>query len=135
MKGISLRRMASLSQPIYELRKTIRFEAAHRLPHLPIDHKCSRLHGHSYSATLVLRGVLDEKMGWIIDTGEIKKIAKPIFDLLDHRYLNEIQGLENPTSEIIAAWIYEKLASLLPQLAQVIVAETCTTEARYPVKE
>lgn len=117
----------------FELRKTITFEAAHRLPSLPETHKCSRLHGHSFRMTLVVRGPLNERTGWVLDYADLKKAARPVLELLDHRYLNEIPGLENPTSEILARWIYLKLKPNLQHLYQIIIAETCTTECTYPV--
>lgn len=116
----------------FELRKTVTFEAAHHLPHVPSGHKCGRLHGHSFSLTLILRGPLHSQQGWLVDYADIKAAAKPFLDLVDHRYLNEIQGLENPTSEVIAQFAYDFLKPQLPDLAQIIVAETCTTECRYP---
>lgn len=118
---------------LFELRKTLTFEAAHRLPHVPEGHKCGRLHGHSFQVTLVVRGPLTQKLDWVIDYSDIKAAAKPLIDRLDHYYLNEIPGLENPTAEVLSKWIFEKLKSAIPQLAQVIVAETCTSESRYPV--
>ncbi len=118
----------------FELRKSVTFEAAHRLPHLPTDHKCSRLHGHSFRVTLVVRGPLEEQKGWLMDYADLKAVLYPVVDQLDHRYLNDIAGLENPTSEVIARWIYNKLKPTLKPLYQVIIGETCTTECTYPVK-
>lgn len=117
----------------FELRKTLTFEAAHRLPNLPATHKCSRLHGHSFAMTLVVRGPLDSKNGWVMDYAEMKVAAQPIIDQLDHFYLNEIEGLANPTSEVLAQWIYQRLKPRLSALHQIIVGETCTTECSYPV--
>src|SRR5688500_12723194 len=94
---------------LHEIRKTFSFEAAHRLPHLDSSHKCARLHGHSFRVTLVVRGELVKGLDWVMDFGEIKKAFSPILDQLDHRYLNEIPGLENPTSEVLARWIYRNL--------------------------
>jgi 6-pyruvoyltetrahydropterin/6-carboxytetrahydropterin synthase len=118
----------------FEIRKSITFEAAHRLPGVPEGHKCGRLHGHSFTATLVVRGPLDQKVGWIVDFGDIKTAVDPIVKQLDHYYLNDIAGLENPTSEVLCKWIYERAKKVVPQLYQVIVSETCTSESRYPVK-
>ncbi|MGE0763687.1 MAG: 6-carboxytetrahydropterin synthase QueD [Bdellovibrionales bacterium] len=118
----------------YELRKTLTLEAAHLLPNVPAGHKCGRLHGHSFRVTLVVRGTLDDKTGWVMDYTDIKKAAQPLIDQLDHHYLNEIKGLENPTSEVLSKWIFEKLNNQLKGLYQVIVAETCTTESRYPTR-
>jgi 6-pyruvoyltetrahydropterin/6-carboxytetrahydropterin synthase len=114
-----------------ELRKTFQFEAAHLLPHLPPDHKCRRLHGHSFSAEIVVAGECDPKLGWVMDYADISAAFKPLFDQLDHRYLNEVPGLENPTSENVAAWIWERLKPGLPQLVEVVVAETCTARCVY----
>ena len=114
-----------------ELRRTFDFEAAHLLPHLPPDHKCRRLHGHSFKVEIMVGGECDPTLGWLIDYAEISKIFKPIWEQLDHRYLNEIPGLENPTSEVIAAWIWQRLKPSLPILNEVQVAETCTARCVY----
>lgn len=119
--------------PLHEVRKIFNFEAAHRLPKLAPTHKCSRLHGHSYKVTLIIRGELLPEMGWVMDFAEIKRIFSPILELLDHHYLNEVPGLENPTSEVLAHWIYNQLSNKLAGLHQVIIAETCTSETAYPV--
>jgi 6-pyruvoyltetrahydropterin/6-carboxytetrahydropterin synthase len=114
-----------------ELRKSFQFEAAHLLPLLPATHKCRRLHGHSFSVELVIAGECDPKLGWLMDYAEIKTVFSPIWEKLDHHYLNEIPGLENPTSENVAVWIWEQLKPRLPLLVEVIVAETCTARAVY----
>lgn len=121
------------NQPEIELRKTFSFEAAHRLPKLSDSHKCSRLHGHSFKVTVILRGEVHPDYGWLVDYKEISNAVKPLLEVLDHSYLNEIQGLENPTSEVLAKFIYEKVKATLPQTFQIIISETCTTECRYPV--
>ena len=118
----------------FEIRKTMSFEAAHRLPGVPEGHKCGRLHGHSFKVTFVVRGSLDSKIGWVLDFGDVKKAVKPILDQLDHYYLNEIKGLENPTSEVLSKWIFDQAELHVPGLYQIIVAETCTTESRYPIR-
>lgn len=114
-----------------ELRKTYQFEAAHLLPRLPKSHKCRRLHGHSFKVEIVVAGECDSKLGWLMDYAEISRRFRPIWKKLDHRYLNEIPGLKNPTSEEIAVWIWKKLKPKLPLLAEVVVAETCTARAVY----
>ena len=114
-----------------ELRKTFQFESAHLLPHLPNDHKCRRLHGHSFKAEIVVAGECDPKLGWLMDYADISDAFKPLWEQLDHHYLNEIPGLENPTSEIVAVWIWERLKPVLPLLTEVVVAETCTARAVY----
>ena len=114
-----------------ELRKTFQFEAAHLLPHLPKSHKCRRLHGHSFRVEVAVAGECDPKLGWLMDYAEISAAFKPVLDQLDHFYLNEIKGLENPTSEVIAEWIWKKLKPKLPLLTEIVVAETCTARAVY----
>ena len=114
-----------------ELRKTFQFEAAHLLPRLPKSHKCRRLHGHSFKVDIVVAGECDPKLGWLMDYAEISRRFRPIWQKLDHRYLNEIPGLKNPTSEEIAVWIWNKLKPKLPLLTEVTVAETCTARAVY----
>lgn len=114
-----------------EVFKQFTFEAAHRLPNLPAEHKCSRLHGHSFRVEIHVHGPVDDELGWVVDFGEIKRAFRPCYDLLDHRYLNEIEGLENPTSENLAAWIWERVAPELPGLSKIIVRETCTTGCVY----
>ena len=109
-----------------ELRKTFQFEAAHLLPRLPKSHKCRRLHGHSFKVDIVVAGECDPKLGWLMDYADITAAFKPIWEKLDHRYLNEMPGLENPTSEDIAVWIWKRLKPRLPLLTEVVVAETCT---------
>jgi 6-pyruvoyltetrahydropterin/6-carboxytetrahydropterin synthase len=114
-----------------ELRKSFQFEAAHLLPCLPETHKCRRLHGHSFSVEVVVEGECDAKLGWLMDYADITAAFKPIWEQLDHFYLNEIPGLENPTSENIAVWIWAKLKPQLPLLTAIVVAETCTARAVY----
>ena len=115
--------------------KEFRFEAAHKLPHH--DGKCSRLHGHSWVGRVYVRGerLIEDgpKQGMIIDSGDIKKYIQPLLDnFLDHYYLNETMGLENPTSEKVAKWIFEKLEKAgLPGLYAVEIQETCTSGCRY----
>ncbi len=114
-----------------ELRKTFQFEAAHHLPHLPEDHKCRRLHGHSFQVDVVVDGPCDPQLGWVMDYAEISQAFKPLWEQLDHHYLNEIEGLENPTSERVALWIWAHLRPSLPLLKEVVVAETCTARCVY----
>lgn len=114
-----------------EIFKEFTFEAAHRLPNVPEGHKCRRLHGHSFRLRLYLRGPVDPHRGWIIDFGDVKKAFKPVYERLDHHYLNEIAGLENPTSENIARWIWEQTRPLLPALSKVELYETCTSGCIY----
>ncbi len=114
-----------------DLRKTFQFEAAHLLPNLPATHKCRRLHGHSFKAEIVVRGERDPSMGWVMDYAEISQAFRPLWEQLDHYYLNEVIGLENPTSENLAIWIWDHLKPTLPSLVEVTVAETCTAQCTY----
>ncbi len=114
-----------------ELFKEFTFEAAHRLPNVPAGHKCSRLHGHSFRVELHVRGEVDPLTGWVMDFGDIKQAFQPLYDCLDHYYLNEIEGLENPTSENLATWIWVRLRPNLPSLSRVVVRETCTSGCVY----
>jgi 6-pyruvoyltetrahydropterin/6-carboxytetrahydropterin synthase len=111
--------------------KEFTFEAAHRLPFVPAGHKCARLHGHSYTVEVHVAGEVDPVTGWIMDFGDIKAAFKPVHAQLDHFYLNEIDGLENPTSENLARWIWERLDAPLPGLSRIIVRETCTSGCVY----
>ncbi len=114
-----------------EIRKSFTIEAAHRLPNLPPTHKCARLHGHSFNIEIAVGGPLDPDKGWIMDYGDIKRAFEPLHGRLDHNYLNDIAGLENPTSEHLALWIWERLRPALHNLTAVIVHETCTTTCEY----
>jgi 6-pyruvoyltetrahydropterin/6-carboxytetrahydropterin synthase len=114
-----------------EIFKEFTFEAAHRLPNVPEEHKCHRFHGHSFRVRVYVEGDLDPKLGWIMDFADIKKAVKPIIKQLDHYFLNEIEGLENPTSEVLAKWIWERLEPALPALSRVEVGETCTSGCVY----
>ena len=113
------------------LSKTFGFEAAHWLPTFPDGHKCRRMHGHSFRVEIVVAGELDPAKGYLMDYGDIRRAVDPIEKALDHRCLNEIVGLENPTSEMIAAWIWERLKPVLPLLDEVVVHETCTSRCEF----
>jgi len=116
----------------FELKQHFQIESARFLPKLEKTHPCSRMHGHSFKIILTLVGPLDPAVGWVIDYNEIQAKMKPILDLIDHRVLNEVPGLENPTSELLAKWLYDKARVVLPQLVRVTVAETPATECTYP---
>ena len=111
--------------------KEFRFEAAHKLPNVPSEHKCARLHGHSFKVRITVTGEVDEKSGWVMDFADIKTSVRPILKQLDHYYLNEIRGLENPTSENLALWIWGKLKPQLPLLSTIEIKETCTSGCVY----
>ena len=114
--------------------KEFTFEAAHRLPNVPSGHKCFRLHGHSFALRISVEGEVGAESGWVIDFSDISNAFEPILKQLDHYYLNEIEGLENPTSENVARWIWERLHPSLPQLSEVEIRETCTSGCSYQGK-
>ena len=114
-----------------EIYKEFTFEAAHRLPNVPEGHKCARLHGHSFLAVVHVAGPVGETSGWVQDFGDIKAAFKPLEEQLDHHFLNDVEGLENPTSEVLAKWIWDRLVSSLPNLKEVQVRETCTSGCIY----
>ena len=111
--------------------KVFTVEAAHRLPHVPEGHKCARLHGHSFRIELHLSGPVDPQAGWVMDFADVKAAFKPIYERLDHHYRSDIPGLENPTSEQLAKWIWDQAKPLLPLLSAIVVHETCTSGCRY----
>jgi 6-pyruvoyltetrahydropterin/6-carboxytetrahydropterin synthase len=114
-----------------ELRKTFQFEAAHKLPNVPAGHKCARLHGHSFRIEIAVAGECDPRLGWLMDYADLSEAFRPLLDRLDHYYLNEIPGLENPTSETLAKWVWDRLKPGLPQLTEIVVAETCLSRCIY----
>lgn len=115
-----------------ELVKEFTFEAAHRLPAVPEGHKCARLHGHSFRLDVRVRGPLDPRSGWFVDYAVITGVVNErVVERLDHYYLNEIPGLENPTSENIAVWVWEQIEDGLPGLCEIVVYETCKARCTY----
>ncbi|HVZ93338.1 MAG TPA: 6-carboxytetrahydropterin synthase QueD [Phycisphaerales bacterium] len=114
--------------------KSFTFEAAHWLPTFPEGHKCRRMHGHSFRVEVIVAGEAPESSGFLMDYGDIKAAVAPIRDALDHRVLNDIEGLNNPTSEMVALWVWRKLKPALPLLAEVVVHETCTSRCHYAGK-
>lgn len=114
-----------------ELVKEFRFEAAHYLPNVPEGHKCRRMHGHSFRGEVAVRGEVDPATGWLIDFADLQKLVRPIVERLDHYTLNEIPGLENPTSEVLAVWIWKELKPMLPILERITIEETCTSRCHY----
>ena len=114
-----------------EIFKRFTLEAAHRLPNVPAGHKCARLHGHSFQVELRVSGEPGAHSGWVMDFADLKAAFAPIEAQLDHQYLNDIEGLDNPTSERLAIWIWERLKPSVPMLSEVVVHETCTSDCRY----
>jgi 6-pyruvoyltetrahydropterin/6-carboxytetrahydropterin synthase len=111
--------------------KIFTIEAAHQLPNVPAGHKCARLHGHSFRVELQVSGEPADDTGWVMDFADIKAAFQPLYEQLDHQYLNDVPGLGNPTSERLAQWIWQRLKPVLPQLSEVAVHETCTSGCRY----
>ena len=114
-----------------ELTKTFYFDAAHRLSTVEDEHKCSRIHGHTFRVDVIVKGSVDEKYGWVMDFGKIKEIVEPVIDSLDHEFLNEIPGLEIGTSENLVSWLWNKLDSLLPGLKKIVVWESPQSQCSY----
>lgn len=117
-----------------EIFREFTFEAAHRLPNVPEGHKCARLHGHSFRVAIHVEGPVDPAAGWVVDFADLKSAFTPVYKQLDHYYLNEVPGLENPTSEVLAGWIWEKLDAAFEEpvhLSRVVVRETCTSGCEY----
>jgi 6-pyruvoyltetrahydropterin/6-carboxytetrahydropterin synthase len=114
-----------------EIFKEFTIEAAHRLPNVAEGHKCRRLHGHSFRVAVHVRGAVGPESGWVIDFADITAAFAPLFATLDHNYLNEVDGLTNPTSENLARWIWVRLEPSLPGLSKVVVRETCTSGCVY----
>ncbi|TCO78316.1 6-carboxytetrahydropterin synthase QueD [Chromatocurvus halotolerans] len=114
-----------------DIYKDFHFEAAHRLPNVPEGHKCARLHGHSFHVRITVSGEAPEPAGWVMDFADLKAGFRPLLEQLDHYYLNDIPGLENPTSENLCRWIWQRLQPALPALSCVEIRETCTSGCRY----
>lgn len=117
--------------PELEIYKTFRFEAAHRLTGVPPTHKCSQMHGHSYEIQVWLKGPADPRTGFVMDYGDLSKTCAPVFKQLDHSILNEISGLENPTSENMCVWLWKALQPQLPLLSKIVIKETESSGCVY----
>ena len=114
-----------------EIFKEFRIEAAHRLPQVPAEHKCARLHGHSFLIGVYVEGAVQAATGWVRDFADISAAMQDVHEQLDHRYLNDISGLENPTSEVLAIWVWRRLVPRLPGLSRIVIHETCTSGCEY----
>jgi len=111
--------------------RVFQIEAAHRLPNVPTGHKCARIHGHSFRIEVHVSGEVGAQTGWVMDFADLRAAFQPVFEQLDHRFLNEIEGLENPTSENLARWVWERLEGSLPGLSRIVVQETCNAGCIY----
>lgn len=118
-----------------EIFKVFSLEAAHRLPNVPPGHKCARMHGHSFRVEVYVSGAVEADTGWVIDFADVKAAFQPLHEQLDHNCLNDVAGLENPTSENLARWIWTRLKPVLPGLIKIIVCETCTSGCVYRGEE
>jgi 6-pyruvoyltetrahydropterin/6-carboxytetrahydropterin synthase len=107
------------------------FEAAHRLPNVPPTHRCHRMHGHSYRVELRLEGPVDPESGFVVDFFDVEDAFGPLLAQLDHYCLNDVPGLENPTAENIAVWIWDRVQPRVPQISAVLVYETPNSWAEY----
>jgi 6-pyruvoyl tetrahydropterin synthase/QueD family protein len=115
-----------------ELTRSYTFEAAHRLPMVPPDHKCARMHGHSFRVEVAVSGEVDARTGWLVDFADITAVVEPVLmSELDHRTLNDVSGLENPTSENLCRWLWQRLESRIGGLSAITVHETCTARCTY----
>ena len=124
-------RFSQTSSTIMDIYKRFHIEAAHRLPNVPEGHKCARLHGHSFEIDIYVSGPLDPELGWVMDFADLKAAFEPLYAQMDHNYLNELPGLENPTSENMAHWIWQKLKPELPLLSRIVIRETCNSGVDY----
>jgi 6-pyruvoyltetrahydropterin/6-carboxytetrahydropterin synthase len=111
--------------------RVFQVEAAHWLPNVPPEHKCARLHGHSFRIEVHVSGTPGEASGWVLDFADMRRAFQPLFEQLDHRCLNEIEGLDNPTSENLARWIWSRLQGGLTGLSKIVVQETCNAGCVY----
>lgn len=114
-----------------EIYKEFVFDSAHRLPQVPQGHKCGEVHGHTFMISIFVKGKVNPNTGWVADFADIKNAFQPYLEMLDHKYLNDIEGLENPTSENLAKWIWEKMCPVLPGLNKIIVQENASSGAIY----
>lgn len=117
--------------PLVEVFVEFGFEAAHFLPNVPEDHKCRRLHGHSFRTVVSVQGAVDAHAGWVMDFADVRAAAALVIAELDHQLLNDVSGLENPTSEELARWLWKRLTPLLAGLSCIEVRETCSSGCRY----
>jgi len=127
-----MRKDDNLNQlPIVSILKRFTFDSAHRLIGLPENHPCGKLHGHTYSVEIEVKGTINSETGWLVDFGEIKRIVKPLINHLDHNYLNEIDGLEHTTAEEVAQWFWNRIKPLLPELYRVGINETPSSGCNF----
>ena len=111
--------------------KQFTFDSAHFLSRVPEGHKCREIHGHTYKLTVFFEGNLDEKLGWVMDFADAKRAIQPVIELVDHKLLNNVAGLNNPTCELLAVWLWDKIKPVLPLLKKIELYETPTSGVIY----
>jgi 6-pyruvoyltetrahydropterin/6-carboxytetrahydropterin synthase len=114
--------------------KQFSFDSAHFLPCVPEGHKCKQIHGHTYQLTIFMDGPIHTELAWVADFADVKQVVSPIVDMVDHKLLNEVPGLENPTCELLAVWLWNKIKALVPQLSKIELWETPTSGVVYEGK-
>jgi 6-pyruvoyltetrahydropterin/6-carboxytetrahydropterin synthase len=113
------------------LYKQFTFDSAHFLPNLPDGHPCKELHGHTYHLTVFVEGEILKEKGWVLDFKDLKRAVKPVIEQIDHKLLNNIDGLQNPTSELMAIWLWNRIKPHLPELKRIELKETPTSGVIY----
>ncbi len=111
--------------------RSFRFESAHFLPKVPEGHKCARTHGHSYEVELTVEGEVDPELGWVLDFSVLSQHMAPLVAQVDHRLLNDLEGLDNPTTEVFVKWFWDRLKGKLPDLVEIAISETPSTRCIY----
>ncbi len=114
-----------------EIFKQFTFDSAHFLPRVPLGHKCKALHGHTYRLVVYIEGDIDQNTGWVMDFAAVKDCVEPVVKSIDHQLLNNIEGLENPTCEAIAIWLWDKIKPVLSGLSKIELHETPTSGVVY----
>jgi 6-pyruvoyltetrahydropterin/6-carboxytetrahydropterin synthase len=114
-----------------EIFKQFTFDSAHFLPNVPPEHKCRNMHGHTYRLVVYIEGKTDKNLGWVMDFSDVKHVIDPIVDMVDHHVLNDLPGLENPTCENIAIWLWDQIKPQLPALSKIELHETPTSGVVY----
>lgn len=126
-------RPSAAGAPGYTCEASVEFTvaAARQLTGVPPEHPCARRHGHTFLVRLTVRGPIDPATGFVVDFDDVRRAWAPLHEQLDHRYLNAVPGLENPTSEFLAQWIWRALQATLPGLALVEIRETGNAGVAY----
>jgi 6-pyruvoyltetrahydropterin/6-carboxytetrahydropterin synthase len=115
--------------------RDFRFEAAHALPNVPDGHKCKRVHGHSYRVSIIIEGDIVPGLGWVMDFSDVDLVVDPVIAEIDHQLLNDIDGLDNPTSELLAVWLWQRIGKTLPLMVELSVSETPDSRCIYRGEE